>query len=159
MHRERVLPVGALAVLVVTVSILLARDSGRTGVLAFGVGALVVAACAHMMFRSGSHTPWPVARDRVAPGHAVVLWKPGCPYCERLLRSLGKDERVTWVNVWEDEEASLVVRGLNDGDEYVPTAIVGDDVLRNPSADELTAALGDAGGRVSRPDSRGGPTG
>ena len=75
-------------------------------------------------------------------GHAVVLWKPICLYCERLLRAVGADPRVTWVNVWADPAANRAVRDLNDGNELTPTALVGDAVLRNPNGAELLAALG-----------------
>ncbi len=87
------------------------------------------------------HTPWAEAGRLVRPGHAVVFWRPGCPWCSDLLRALLPDRRVTWVNVWSDPDAGAQVRALNGGDEYVPTAIVGDAVLRNPSARDLTAAL------------------
>lgn len=91
--------------------------------------------------RRGRHTPWGQARALVAPGHAVVLWKPGCTFCERLLLAVGKNEHVTWVNVWVDKQANTEVRRLNDGNELTPTALVGERVLRNPSAEELLGAL------------------
>lgn len=106
------------------------------GFAAFGV-ALV-----WFMLRRGRHTPWSRASSQVAPGHAVVFWKPGCTYCERLLRAVGNDKRITWVNVWQDEAANAEVRRHNNGDELTPTALVGSTVLRNPSAAELLAALG-----------------
>ena len=72
----------------------------------------------------------------------MVFWKPGCPYCERLLKAIGDDDRVIWVNVWQDATARARVCELNDGNEYTPTALVGPDVLRNPSAAEVLAAIG-----------------
>ena len=71
----------------------------------------------------------------------MVFWKPGCMYCERLLHAMGRDARVTWVNVWVDQDANDEVCRLNNGDELTPTAVVGDRVLRNPSAEELNEAL------------------
>lgn len=94
-----------------------------------------------MFSRPGPHTPWSTARERVADGHAVVFWRPGCGFCARLLHGLGDDARVTWVNIWDDDEAAAVVRQHNNGDELVPTAVVGGTVLRNPSAHEVVAAL------------------
>lgn len=105
------------------------------------VAVLLGAALAWFMLRRGRHVPWERARNLVAPGHAVVFWKPGCIYCERLLRALGGDERVTWVNVWKDDAANAALRSHNDGDELTPTVLVGPEVLRNPSATELRAAL------------------
>ncbi len=87
--------------------------------------------------RRGRHTAWAEAQDLLGPGRAVVFWKPGCKFCERLLRALGNDDRVTWVNVWVDQDANDEVCRLNDGDELTPTAVVGERVLRNPSAEEL----------------------
>lgn len=91
--------------------------------------------------RRGRHTSWVAAKNFVGPGHAVVFWKPGCSFCERLLRSVGDDDRVTWVNVWVDKDGNAEVRRLNNGDELTPTAVVGNRVLRNPSAKELLKAL------------------
>ncbi|NLE97934.1 MAG: hypothetical protein GX596_08090 [Propionibacterium sp.] len=103
--------------------------------------ALLAALLGAYMLRRGRHTPWVVADARRGPGHAVVFWKPGCMYCERLLRALRRDHDITWVNVWRDSAANAELRRLNDGNELTPTALVGDRVLRNPSADELRSAL------------------
>ncbi|WP_432559007.1 glutaredoxin family protein [Granulicoccus sp. GXG6511] len=103
-----------------------------------GVGALV-----RRVLQPGRHTPWAEARTRLAPGHAVVLWKPTCAYCEQLLRAVGDDSRVTWVNVWADPAANRAVRDVNDGNELTPTALVGSGVMRNPSRAELMTALAD----------------
>lgn len=107
------------------------------------VGLVLVAGFGWWSLRSGRHTPWDVAEGLLNQGQAVVLWKPGCPYCERLLRALGRDERITWVNVWKDEEANSVVRQLNSGDEYVPTVIVGSEVLPNPNPHMVLSHLSD----------------
>ena len=100
-----------------------------------GIGLIVLTG------RRGRHTSWEVARGQVGPGLAVVFWKPGCMFCEQLLRALGKDERITWVNVWVDKEANAEVRRLNNGDELTPTVLLGEHVLRNPSAQELRGLL------------------
>lgn len=136
---QAALAVAAMAALVVGWT--LSRTSLAAGVGAGSGGVALVVAYAAWALRRGRHTPWPEAQAGVVPGRAVVLWKPGCPFCERLLRDLGDDPRITWVNVWEDRQANQRVRELNDGNEYVPTALVGDTVLRNPSSSELAAAL------------------
>ncbi len=106
------------------------------GTAVLGVGFVAFTA------RRGRHTPWSTASGLVGPGHAVVFWKPGCMFCERLLRAVGKDdERVTWVNVRVDKDANREVRRLNDGDELTPTVLVGGRVLRNPSAEEMLASV------------------
>ncbi|MCE1179195.1 MAG: hypothetical protein LWW86_09255 [Micrococcales bacterium] len=129
------------AVAAVVIGWALAPTSLASGVAIGGVGLLLVAAYGAWSLRRGRHTPWSSAQEQIRPGRAVVLWKPGCPFCELLLRALKDDERITWVNVWRDDAAQARVCELNDGNEYVPTALVGDRVLRNPSADELTHAL------------------
>ncbi|WP_420176451.1 glutaredoxin domain-containing protein [Luteococcus sp. OSA5] len=73
--------------------------------------------------------------------HAIVYWRPGCPYCESLLRGLGDDERISLVNIWEDPEAAAFVRSVQDGNELVPTVVAKGRVLTNPDASQVLAAL------------------
>jgi len=135
--------IAVLAVVAVAVAAWIGARSGLVAGLGTGVVALgLVAAYGWWSLRGGRHTPWAEARGSVRDGHAVVLWKPGCRYCERLLRALGADERVTWVNVWRDPDANQAVRDLNGGDEYTPTVLVGSAVLRNPTAEEVVVHLG-----------------
>ena len=71
----------------------------------------------------------------------VVHWRPGCGFCSMLFRGL--DERgVTYGtrDIWEDEDAAAFVREHADGDEVVPTVLVGDVVLVNPRPDEVVEA-------------------
>lgn len=105
------------------------------------VGGGFVLWFARRTLRRGPHLAWADARSRIATDHAVVLWKPGCAYCERLQRDLAHDDRITWVNVHQDEDANDLVRQVNDGNEYTPTVVLADRVLRNPSADQVRAAL------------------
>lgn len=95
------------------------------------------------LLRRGAHSEWATAQRALADGQAVVLWKPGCGYCERLIAALEHHPRITWVNVHADRQANARVRELNGGDEYTPTVLIGDRVLRNPTADELQALLGE----------------
>lgn len=141
MRRQVMLSVVVLGLATVFLAVQLGREDPPTGVIVAVVGAIVTAAIGWRSLRRGRHTPWAQARESIAPGHAVVLWKPGCRYCERLLRKLGAHPKVTWVNVWHDPEAQAKVCALNGGDEYTPTAIIGDEVLHNPTADDLVARL------------------
>ncbi len=71
----------------------------------------------------------------------TVYWRPGCPFCGMLFRQLerhGVEHRR--VNIWEDETAAAVVRSIARGNETVPTVIVGDVGLVNPSVDQILAA-------------------
>lgn len=88
------------------------------------------------------HANWDEARADIGPGHAVILWKNGCFFCDMLMEQLADDDRSTWVNIHEDEAAAEYVRSVNDGNELTPTVVIGDEVYRNPDADEVRAALG-----------------
>lgn len=71
----------------------------------------------------------------------VVLWRPGCGFCRLLFSGLeryGVAHRT--VNIWEDASARAM---LNDriGSETVPTVLLGDAVLVNPSITELLERL------------------
>lgn len=87
------------------------------------------------------HTPWATAENRIAPDHAVALWKPDCEFSIQLHAALRDDPSVTWVNITQDDAARIRLRELNDGNELTPTVLVGKQVLRNPTADELRALL------------------
>lgn len=75
-------------------------------------------------------------------GRVVVYWRKGCPFCKRLELVLGKRvDDVVWVDVWADPEASAYVRTVNNGDEVVPTVVVGGVPRTNPPPREVLAAL------------------
>lgn len=68
----------------------------------------------------------------------------------RLERALGQagvtyDRR----NIWEDDEAAAFVRSVNNGNETVPTVVVGDETFTNPAPGDLLARLG--AGQVAKP--------
>lgn len=134
-----------LAIMALTVAVAAGQAMESLGTmpgLAVGVlGLALIVGTGMWVLRKGRHTPWPEAEAALADGAAVALWKPGCSFCELLLRALADDERVVWVNVWRDDDANQRVRELNDGAEYTPTVLVGDTVLRNPSAAAVREAL------------------
>ena len=68
------------------------------------------------------------------PDAVDVYWRPGCGYCNRLLRHFDRaGVAVRLHNIWEDDSARLFVREHNEGNETVPTVRVGDLVVTNPS--------------------------
>lgn len=72
----------------------------------------------------------------------TVFWRPGCPYCSGLLRSLDRLELdYEMRNIWEDEGAAAAVRAAANGNETVPTVVIGDVALVNPSPAAVMAAL------------------
>jgi len=69
-------------------------------------------------------------------------WRPGCPFCMTLDRSLkGIEIPLEKHNIWEDPEAAAFVRSVANGNETVPTVRVGDEFMVNPSAKEVAAAV------------------
>ena len=74
--------------------------------------------------------------------HAVVDWRPGCPFCSMLRAGLRR-RRVPFreVNIWDDPEAAAFVRSVARGNETVPTVLVGTVSLVNPSAGEVAALV------------------
>ncbi len=77
------------------------------------------------------------AQDGVA-----VYWRPGCPFCLALRVRIGKyADRVAWVNIWEDQEAAAYVRGVNDGNETVPTVVIRGEAHTNPSPGKVRKLL------------------
>ena len=71
----------------------------------------------------------------------TVLWRPGCGYCALLTRKLDRlGVAYQARNIWEDDDARTFLRGAI-GSETVPTALIGDAVLVNPSSDEVLRCL------------------
>jgi glutaredoxin-like protein len=86
-----------------------------------------------------------LARDvseRPIPDPIDVYWRPGCPYCIALrakLKLAGIPTRRH--DIWADPEAAALVRSVADGNETVPTVLVDDVALVNPSVKEIRAVL------------------
>ncbi len=78
----------------------------------------------------------------------TVYWRPGCGFCHILRRKLDRAgiER-TEINIWEDSEAAAVVRSHAHGNETVPTVLVGDLAMVNPTAADVIAARDRLAGR------------
>ncbi len=75
--------------------------------------------------------------------HIDLYWRPGCGFCMMLQRKLDKYgiERVEH-NIWDDPNDAAIVRQHANGNETVPTVVIGDRSFVNPSAGELVAYLG-----------------
>jgi len=82
-----------------------------------------------------------VSPDRT-PTALDVYWRPGCPYCFSLKRALKRRRiPVRLHNIWEDPAAAAVVRRAARGNETVPTVVLGDKALVNPSARDVEAMI------------------
>lgn len=77
------------------------------------------------------------------PGSKVLLyWRPGCPFCsglKRRLRQLGV--RTTEVNIWTDPAAAATLRSVAGGTETVPTVVIGQTALVNPTGSQVLEAV------------------
>lgn len=75
-------------------------------------------------------------------GEVVVYSRPRCTYCMRLRFGLRRRRvRYREVNISEDPQAAASVRAVANGIETVPTVVVGNRWLVNPSAGEVVVAL------------------
>ncbi len=76
------------------------------------------------------------------PQQIDLYWRPGCGFCSSLRRGLDKAgiDRVEH-NIWDDPNHAATVRQHANGNETVPTVVVGDHGLVNPSAKQLLAFL------------------
>ena len=69
-------------------------------------------------------------------------WRPGCGFCMMLDRALGKaGVPMEKHNIWDDPANAEIVRSWARGSETVPTVVIDDVGLVNPSADDVIAVL------------------
>lgn len=69
-------------------------------------------------------------------------WRPGCPFCSMLRRGLDKAGIATIDhNIWDDPDAAAVVRSHANGNETVPTVVIGEVGMVNPSAKDVARHL------------------
>lgn len=72
----------------------------------------------------------------------IVYWRPGCGYCARLRHGLRRSGLVTTeVNIWDHPEAAATVRRIAGGNETVPTVVVGEIGLINPTVSKVLEAV------------------
>ncbi len=85
--------------------------------------------------------------EAVAPKSPIPIavhlyWRPGCPFCMMLRRGLDKIGIDTIDhNIWSEPADAAVVRSYANGNETVPTVVIGDVGLVNPSASAVAAHL------------------
>ena len=71
----------------------------------------------------------------------TVYWRPGCGFCARLLADLDRrGTDYTTINIWDDRDGAAFVRSVANGNETVPTVLVGDASLVNPTVDQVLSA-------------------
>lgn len=74
-----------------------------------------------------------------------VYWRPGCGACSALRMGLSEAGVVAdWHNIWEDEAAAEYVRSVANGNETVPTLVVGGRAMVAPSSRVALREIGAA---------------
>lgn len=69
-------------------------------------------------------------------------WRPGCGFCWHLERALLRaGVPINKHNIWDDGAHADVVRSWANGNETVPTVVVGPVGLVNPSAADVVVAM------------------
>ena len=71
-----------------------------------------------------------------------LYWRPGCGFCSMLQRKLDQlgIERVEH-DIWDDADDAAIVRSHANGNETVPTVVIGDTGFVNPSVGQLVGFL------------------
>lgn len=135
-------PAIGLAVAAVVCLVVYGMDDNWTSGLIAAI-ALLAAAWFVSPALGGSGRSWAALREAAPEQRAVVIfWRPGCVFCLRLRMVLGPaGNRAEWVNIWRDDDGRAFVRDNNDGDETVPTVLLGDQVLTNPSPGRVRREL------------------
>ncbi len=79
-----------------------------------------------------------------SPTQIDLYWRPGCGFCMMLRRKLDKlgIERVEH-DIWDDPADAAIVRSHANGNETVPTVVIGGIGMVNPSAEQIIDHLGE----------------
>lgn len=135
--------VAPLALTLGVTGVLVSLDADWPTIAVVAVITLVAAWWVSPLRRSSDMPHIEATHRAAADGAIVVYWRPGCPFCARLRRGLGPQRRhAIWINIWADEDAAAFVRSVNDGNEIVPTVMVGaDDVWTNPDPTRVRQKL------------------
>ena len=69
-------------------------------------------------------------------------WRQGCGFCMALERGLSRAGiPLEKKNIWEDPDHAAFVRSVADGNETVPTVVVGTAAMVNPRVGEVVDVL------------------
>ncbi len=71
-------------------------------------------------------------------------WRPGCGFCMMLDRNLARTGvDLVKHNIWDNPADAATVRRHARGSETVPTVVIGDTALVNPSANHVMSVVAD----------------
>ncbi|WP_051298550.1 glutaredoxin domain-containing protein [Arthrobacter castelli] len=135
-------PAIGLAVAAVVCMVVYGMDGNWTSAFIAAI-ALLAAAWFVSPALGGSGQPWDILKDAGPQQRPVVIfWRPGCIYCLRLRMVLDTaGNRAEWINIWHDDAGRAYVRDNNNGNETVPTVLLAEEVLTNPSPGRIRRAL------------------
>ncbi len=69
-------------------------------------------------------------------------WREGCWFCATLIRELNDaGVMIKKMNIWENPEHAAFVRSVANGNETVPTVVIGSVVLVNPDVQDVLKAM------------------
>lgn len=93
--------------------------------------------------RAQPHVDHEQAMAQVRSRQLIVYWRPGCTWCIKLWRNLEPDERdrLLWVNVMADADASRYIRRFHDGAMVTPTVVTGNGRQVAATAEQIRARL------------------
>ncbi|MEO6571103.1 MAG: glutaredoxin domain-containing protein [Ilumatobacteraceae bacterium] len=78
----------------------------------------------------------------MTPDAVHFYWRPGCPFCSMLRRGLDGAGIVTVDHdIWADDDDAATVRSYARGNETVPTVVIGDVGMVNPSIGQVVQHL------------------
>ncbi|KKK07776.1 glutaredoxin domain-containing protein [Micromonospora sp. HK10] len=118
-----------------------AQDDRRVGVVELLVFLALAVLLSPLVFPR-SLTAAQAQERSARDGRPVVYWRPGCRYCLRLRRRLGRRAgQVYWVNIWRDPAGAAAVRAVTGGDETVPTVVARGEAVVNPEPAWLLGRL------------------
>lgn len=76
------------------------------------------------------------------PTEVHYYWRPGCMFCMAVRRGLDKIGIATVDhNIWDNPDDAAIVRAHADGNETVPTVVIGGVAMVNPSARDVADHL------------------
>lgn len=121
------------AALLVAAGVMLGNDPGIGSILAAVLLAVFAFLLSPLLF-PGSPGDLVGRRRGREEGVPVIYWRPGCHSCLTLrLGLLLSRQKVIWVDISKDLDASARVRSVNGGHETVPTVFSRGSVKANPS--------------------------
>ncbi len=69
-------------------------------------------------------------------------WRPGCPFCANLTAGLKAAKiPVNKRNIWDSPKDAATVRSIANGNETVPTVVIGPVGLVNPTVKQVQEAM------------------